>query len=86
MNTHIYRDVKSLQLLSGPLASEYKAINSYSEFCKFCKLTIVYALYLFFTKQKGCQGIQLILEYMFHMLWTNCPFDNHAHNLPTLVM
>ena len=61
MDTHIHRDVKSLQLLSGPLTSEYKAINSYS---KFCKLTIVYALYLLFTKQKGCQGIRLILEYI----------------------
>ena len=22
-----------------------------------------------------------ILEYMFHALWTNCPFGNRAHNL-----
>ena len=27
-----------------------------------------------------------ILEYMFHALWTNCPFGNRAHNLSTLVM
>ena len=31
------------------------AINSYSEFCH--NFTIVHALYLFFIKQKGCQGI-----------------------------
>ena len=82
MDTHIYRDVKSLQLLSGPLTSEYKAINSYSEFCKF---TLVYALYLFFTKQKGCQGIRLILE-LFQALWMNCPQSNHTHNLSTLAI
>ena len=35
---------------------------------------------------EDCQGIRLILDNLFHPLWTNCLFGNHAHNLSTLVM
>ena len=31
---------------------------------EFCKLIIVYALYLFFTKQKGCQVIEYLNIYV----------------------
>ena len=32
-----------------------------------------------------CQVIEY-LNKLFHVLWTNCPFGNHTHNLSTLVM
>ena len=33
-----------------------------SKFCRNLFLPIVHTLYLFFTKQKGCQGIRLIVN------------------------
>ena len=46
-----------------------------------CCFNIVHALYLFFTKQKGCQGIRLV-RYLIYTLLPNYLVNWQSHYQP----